>query len=181
MGSERREGQTRVSAPFATALVVVLVILLLCGLAWIERAPILTSIAKLWVISDSPQPADAAVVLGGGTDTRPYAAAQLYQRGLVKLILVSNAPPHDLTSDLSDQLAQAADDDLKVLFSLGIPKEAIASLGTGISNTYDEARAAADWARRTRAQRVIVPTEIFPSRRVRWIFNRELRGHQSHR
>ncbi len=132
--------------------------------------------AKLWVISDALQPADAAVVLGGGTDTRPYAAAQLYQRGLVKLILVSNAPPHDLTSDLSDQLAQAADDDLKVLFSLGIPTDAIASLGTGLSNTYDEARAAADWARRTKAQRVIVPTEIFPSRRVHWIFNRELRG-----
>ena len=98
MGLEQRKGRMRLSAPFATAVVIVLVILPLCWLAWSERAPILTSIATSWVISDSLQPADAAVVLGGGTDTRPSAAAELYRRGLVKLILVSNAPACDFAA-----------------------------------------------------------------------------------
>jgi hypothetical protein len=37
-----------------------------------------------------------------------------------------------------------------------------------------EARAVVDWARRTGAKAVIVPTEQFSSRRISWIFKREL-------
>jgi hypothetical protein len=33
-----------------------------------------------WVVSDSIAPADAIVVLGGGLETRPFAAADLYTK-----------------------------------------------------------------------------------------------------
>jgi hypothetical protein len=51
---------------------------------------------------------------------------------------------------------------------------AIVSYGQDVSNTYEEARAVVEWARRTGARSVIVPTEQFSSRRVNWIFKREL-------
>jgi hypothetical protein len=40
-------------------------------------------------------------------------------------------------------------------------------------NTEDEARALKDWAEQNAASVLIVPSEIFAARRVRWIFNRE--------
>ena len=61
----------------------------LAGLAWAARAPLLRGAADLWIVSDPLTPADVAVVLGGGLDVRPFAAAELYHKGLVKKVLVS--------------------------------------------------------------------------------------------
>ena len=56
---------------------------------WLERAMLLRGAADLWVVSDEITPADAVVVLGGGIEVRPVVAADLYARGLVHKILVS--------------------------------------------------------------------------------------------
>src|ERR1700722_14247463 len=56
---------------------------------WIERETVLRDVAKLWIVSDPITPADAAVVLGGGIDVRPFVTAELYAKGLVKKVLVS--------------------------------------------------------------------------------------------
>ena len=40
----------------------------------------------------------------------------------------------------------------------------------------DEAAALRNWAERHGASRIIIPTEIFSARRVRWIFNKEFAG-----
>ncbi len=40
----------------------------------------------------------------------------------------------------------------------------------------DEAAALRNWADRHGASRIIIPTEIFSARRVRWIFNKEFAG-----
>ncbi len=69
-------------------LVVPLLIALGVG-AWIERVPLLRGAANLWVVSDPITPADAVVVLGGGVDVRPFAAADLYEKGVINRILVS--------------------------------------------------------------------------------------------
>src|SRR5947209_5106418 len=54
----------------------------LAGVAWVGRAPLLQGAADLWIVSDPLTPADVAVVLGGGVDVRPFAAAELYHKGL---------------------------------------------------------------------------------------------------
>jgi uncharacterized SAM-binding protein YcdF (DUF218 family) len=118
-----------------------------------------------WVTSDQLGPADAAAVLGGGIETRPAAAAQLFKAGLVKQIVVSNGD----TSGTHER-----DPDRAELIRLGVPAAAITEFGQHPTNTYDEARALALWAERHGGRRVIVPTEIFPSRRVQWIMRREL-------
>jgi uncharacterized SAM-binding protein YcdF (DUF218 family) len=64
--------------------------------------------------------------------------------------------------------------DREQLIRLGIPAAAITEFAQDPASTYDEARALALWARQNRAQRIIVPTEVFPSRRIQWIMRREL-------
>ena len=41
-------------------------------------------------------------------------------------------------------------------------------------STYGEARGILQWASANAINSVIIPTDIFPSRRVRWVFNHEL-------
>jgi uncharacterized SAM-binding protein YcdF (DUF218 family) len=134
--------------------------LLLLGFAWLMRHSILRKVASLWIISDRIAQADAIVVLGGRSDLRPGAAAELYKCGLAPQILVPDGQEVNRT----------------MLLRGGIPSGAIVSYGSGVSSTYDEAHAVNDWATQSKAKRIIVITEIFGSRRVRWIFNRALRG-----
>jgi uncharacterized SAM-binding protein YcdF (DUF218 family) len=56
---------------------------------WLVREPVLVGAADLWIVSDSITRADAIVVLGGGVETRPYAAAELWRRGFADKILIS--------------------------------------------------------------------------------------------
>jgi uncharacterized SAM-binding protein YcdF (DUF218 family) len=123
--------------------------------AWHWSASILRSAADGWAVSDTLAPADAVAVLGGGS-ARPYAAAELYRRGVARRVLID-------------------DDNIRALMlSLNVPSRDIEMFGSGLHNTYGEACALAEWVGRNGAQRVIIPTEFFPSRRVKWVFARKL-------
>src|ERR1700678_3190476 len=75
--------------------IVLLVASCFCVGAWIERDFLLRGMAQLWIVSDAVTGADAAIVLGGGLDVRPFAAADLYRRGLVKKVLISQFADDD--------------------------------------------------------------------------------------
>jgi uncharacterized SAM-binding protein YcdF (DUF218 family) len=144
-----------------------------CGSVWYSRAKLLQDAAELWIVSDPVGPADAAVILGGGTDTRPFAVAEYYKNGLTKKILLSNVRPGkaEMLFDSSHTTWNR-----NVLLKLGVPETAIEIFGSELSNTYQEAAALREWAVRTHARSVIVPTEAFSSRRVRWVVEHELAG-----
>lgn len=118
---------------------------------------LLASAAQSWAVSDEMRPASAAVVLDGG-DVRPYSAARLYKSGFVRTVLVDS------------------DDNRKLLVALGVPPSAIQTFGRGLKSTYEEACALAHWTSKNNAQRMIIPTELFFSRRVKWIFTHNLNG-----
>ena len=59
---------------------------------WLLREPALRGAANLWIVSDPISRADAIVVLGGGLETRPFIAAQMWRRGLADKILISQSP-----------------------------------------------------------------------------------------
>ena len=63
-----------------------------------------------------------------------------------------------------------------LLLKLGVPEAAIEMFGKENKNTWDEATALRNWAKERGVSRIIIPTEIFAARRVRWIFNREFAG-----
>ena len=141
------------------------------GFTWQMREAILTHVAAWWVVSDELTHADAIAVLGGSIDVRPFAAADLYKRGLASTILVAN-----VQMSRAEELGIPSHTELnrEVLLKLGIPAMAIVGFGDNVSSTQDEAEAIREWALVSKAKRIIVPTEIFAARRVQWIFDREL-------
>jgi uncharacterized SAM-binding protein YcdF (DUF218 family) len=139
---------------------------------WVAHAPLFRAAAHAWVVSDPLEPADAIVVLGGGLDVRPFAAADLYKKGLARQILIANVGVSQV--ERLGLLPRHSDLIREALLKLGVPPEAIGTFGDGVRNTYEEACALREWAKATAATRIILPTEHFSSRRVRWIFGREL-------
>ena len=122
--------------------------------AWAGREWLLRSVADQWIVSDSLGPADAVAVFGGGVADRPFAAAQYYRQGWVTKILVDEPG------------------DKAVLLKLGTPESAIETFGHALRNTHQEAVALRAWAERNNLHSIIVPTEIFSTRRVRWMLHR---------
>src|SRR5262245_52420207 len=87
---------TNISPPISSALALrrrwlvgILLFFILMAGVWLERAPLLRRVADLWIISDPVTPADVVAVLGGGLNVRPFVAAELYKKGLVAKVLVS--------------------------------------------------------------------------------------------
>jgi len=136
---------------------------------WVSRGVLFRVVADFWIVSDAVSPAEAVAVLGGRLKTRAFAAADYYQKGLVRKILVSNER-HAQSETLEDTSTRS------VLIELGVTDTAIEFYGAELSSTYEEAVALREWALRTHAHRLIVPTEAFSSRRVRWVLERELAG-----
>jgi uncharacterized SAM-binding protein YcdF (DUF218 family) len=155
-----------------TAAIFMAAVVSTLSVSWFARAQILRGAAQAWIVSDSIAPADAIAVLGGGLQTRPFAAAELYKKGMAPLILVSDAKPSP--AEQIGILSSHVEGNRGVLLKLGVPAQAISGFGAELSSTYDEARALAEWAAHRGAKRVIVPTELFASRRVRWILDKEL-------
>jgi uncharacterized SAM-binding protein YcdF (DUF218 family) len=152
------------------ALVVAGLMVVAAVAAWIVREPLLRAAADLWIVSDQLAPADAVAVLGGGIEDRPFAAASYYHQGLVKKILISN-----IGSSPAEQLGvleSHVENNRRVLLKLGVPASAITTFGEGVTSTYEESLALGEWTSRTHAHSVIVPTEIFSSRRVQWVLHR---------
>src|SRR4029077_5573165 len=134
----------------------------------INAPTILNVVGHVWAVSDPLQQADAAVVLGGGCESRPAAAAQLYNNGVVRQVLLSTAGPNFTGS------ADPNNSNCEALTKLGTHAAPLMEFGNRPSNTYEEAHAVALWAEQNHPRRVIVPTEIFSSRRVRWSMRNEL-------
>jgi len=149
----------------------ILALLLALGIiSWYARATLLRGAADLWIVSDSPGPADAVAVFGGGIEDRPFAAAEYYHSGLVKKVLVSNV--REGRTELLGVLLPHTEANRHVLLKLGVPEEAIQTFGADLANTHEEALALRNWAVRTGAHSIIVPTETFAARRVSWMLRR---------
>src|SRR5262249_28006398 len=150
----------------------------LAGLAWVARAPLLQGAADLWIVSDPLTPADVAVVLGGGLDVRPFAAAELYHKGLVKKVLVSQVT--DGRAVAIGAQPGHTQVNRQVLSKLGVPAEAIETFGSSNKNTKEEALALLEWTQRHALRAVIIPVGSFEARRVRWTFRHEFAGQPVH-
>jgi hypothetical protein len=134
--------------------------------------------ADLWIVSDRITRADAVAIFGGGAEVRPFVAADLYRRGLVSKILIS----HVLEGPTVKIFAAPSHAELNrtILLKLGVPESAIGIFGKASQNTRDEALALRDWAEQNAVSVLIVPTEGFSARRVRWILYRTFIGKNIH-
>jgi uncharacterized SAM-binding protein YcdF (DUF218 family) len=147
---------------------------LLSAFCFAFRSPILRAAANLWVIDDPIQKADAIVLLGGGLETRPSAAARLYRDGYAPRILITQ--PKASPTDGMGLTTREQDIARQVLMKEGVPESAITGIGQNVQSTYDESRATRAWLNTNHATRLIIPTDIFHTRRVRWMFHKQLKG-----
>ena len=141
---------------------------------WFDREALLRSAANAWIVSDGLGPADAVAVFGGGIEDRPFAAAQYYRQGLVRKIVISNVGPGP--AERLGVLDSSVTANRSVLLKLGVPEADIEIFGANLKSTRQEAVALHDWARAQNVHSIIVPTESFGTRRLRWILNHEFNG-----
>jgi uncharacterized SAM-binding protein YcdF (DUF218 family) len=167
------EGESSVKRPrrfLVRALRWLLVVGVLAVLAWVFRVALLTQFAEAWIVDEKVQRADAIVVLGGGVSSRPGEAARLYHEGYASrlLVMVSGTKP-------PGEEALPVAPDKEALLGNGVPENAVVTLSERVTSTYDEAKAVYAWAATSGVKRVIIPSDMFHTRRMHWIFQKTLR------
>jgi uncharacterized SAM-binding protein YcdF (DUF218 family) len=154
-----------------------LTLVLLSGLAavgFIFRAPLLRTAANAWIVDQPLTKADVIVVLGGGPDTRPFAAARLFRDGYApKVLLMNPRPSAAVQLGLYPSEVEIGREEL---LKNGIPTNAILVAPGIVTNSFDESIVLRNWGMSNHIQRAIIPTDIFHTRRVRWLYGKELRG-----
>jgi uncharacterized SAM-binding protein YcdF (DUF218 family) len=127
--------------------------------------------SKLWIVSDNINPADVIIVLGGGLALRPLAAAALYQQGIAPRVAVAKA-----IADGGQHASLNTDE----LLLRGVPRHAIDEFDYHLLSTYGEALGVRTWAKQKPIKKILIPIEIFSTRRVRWIFHQLLEPKKIH-
>lgn len=131
-----------------------------------------------WIIADPPQKSDAIVTLGGGVPFRPVAAADLYNEGFAKRILISASPRrHPVESQRLESLdfvSPNAATAYQIMRKAGVPSSAIEILSNPSTSTYEEILQLQAWAKENGAVRILAPTNRFHSRRLAWTSARHL-------
>ncbi|MBI3852532.1 MAG: YdcF family protein [Verrucomicrobia bacterium] len=124
-------------------------------------------------MNDKLEKADAIVVLGGGLQQRPFEAARLYHLGFAPRVLIVKVRrnPTDTVGITKGETESMTE----VVLRQGVPANAISVIGESVSNTSDESLAVARWAKSSSAKSVIIPTDLFHSRRAKWIFTKRLK------
>jgi uncharacterized SAM-binding protein YcdF (DUF218 family) len=155
-------------------LVALAVLFALLVAVYFCRAPLLRAAARAWIVNETLAKADVIVVLGGGIDTRPFEAARLFHSGLAPKILLMNPRPSPAAQ--LGLVPTEADLSRSILLQQEVPAEDIYVSADIVTNSYDESIAVRNWAKINGATRVIIPTDVFHTRRVRWLYRKELRG-----
>lgn len=135
------------------------------------RREILTGFAGTFRRHD-PAESDFLVLLLGGLDHRPAAAAALHRAGLAPRVLLCEFP--DRPSD--HESVGFTERHRLELVRHGVPAESIAVLPGGVAGTRDEASRVREYCEglSPRPKRVTVVTTAFHSGRAGWIFERTL-------
>jgi len=58
----------------------------------------------------------------------------------------------------------------------GVAESDIGLTEDAVSNTYEESIAVRNWASTNRVKTIFIATDIFHSRRVRWVFRKQFKG-----
>lgn len=133
-----------------------------------------------WLL-DVSQPVsrvDAVLALGGGAEQRPFAAAEIYKKGLAKVLLVPRT--RDKTAQAEGIGENESDRYRRIWKSLGVPDSDIEALPGSADSTRDEAGLLKVWLQNHPEATVGVLTHTCHTRRARMLFTRIL-GEDSNR
>lgn len=136
------------------------------------RAALLRGAAHLWIVSDVVQPADLIVALPQVSGKPLPEAARLHREGVAPRILMLKAPlrPTDqlgLTTPFDEQ-------NRRLMRELGVPETDFQIVGDPAQTAHAAAQSLAEWAKGRNLRTVLVVTELFQTRRVKWAVERAL-------
>ncbi|GAB4450774.1 MAG: hypothetical protein Kow00120_21120 [Anaerolineae bacterium] len=141
---------------FLVALGVTALLLFLARESW------LAALGNFLIYREAPQPADAIVVLGGGDGARAALGAALYHEGYAPVVVTSEGSEESY-------VVYQEDTPRARLQRAGVPAAAIHVLHRPLT-TYEEAQLALPALTELGAQRILLVTDTFHSRRARDIF-----------
>jgi uncharacterized SAM-binding protein YcdF (DUF218 family) len=131
-------------------------------------------VARFLDVSEPARPVDYVLVLGGGSDSRPFVGAALFKAGLARKVLV---PRVRAAPEVRDGLLPPEEEVVRrVLRARGVPPGAILLLPGECASTADEARALKAFLEGHSDASVAVVTHGFHTRRARALFRRTLGG-----
>ena len=145
-----------------------LVLLLLGVTAYAFRRPLLTGFANALTVDDDLARAEFIYLLGGDAHIRPVHAARLFRQELAPRVVITGAGEQPDSSHPVVQLLRME----------GVPVSAVTTLPLpiGDTSTQDEGRALRQYLEENPAERIIVVTSPYHTRRARWTLRRELKG-----
>lgn len=158
-------------------------LVLLCFLAavvfigWLLRDTLLQSIGEFLIVRDFPAAADAIVVLSGESPERAMGAFDLYKEKLAPRILLTQEILPPVRMELNRRglsYPSAAELDVQLLKSLGVPEKDITLLEPRCDSTYSESLAVQSFWKNNPPQKILLVTSRFHSRRARATFRRTL-------
>jgi uncharacterized SAM-binding protein YcdF (DUF218 family) len=162
--------------PLLAALLVVLALLAMVAVA---HRPLLRAAGHALVVDDPGRPADAIVVVAGGTPGREERAAALFQAGGAPQVLVSRQFVPQRVRTLLELGIRPLDfqgESVAALEKFGVPRSAIVTLDEPVEITETELRRVVAVAKARGWRRVTLVTTAFHARRVRLIWTREAAG-----
>lgn len=150
------------------------VLVLLGLLSLLFHRPLLHAAARAWIVNDSVlEPVDAVLIPGGGLATRPFGAAELFHQGLAGQVVAFHVElSPDQTMGVTAPQHEAT---LEILDELGIPPHHITVIGESVTSTWDEVLATRAWCEENDIRSLAIVTEIFPSRRGAWAYQKGLK------
>jgi len=149
-----------------------LVVVLLCLMAVRSRDMFLPALSHWLNVGEFPDCAEHVLILPGDETLRPLVGAALVNAGVARDVLI---PETRVSADVKDGVSLPTTEVIRsVLMHRGIPEEKIVSLGGASRTTFDDARALQVYLEGKPADRVIVITNAFHTRRSRYIFRRVL-------
>lgn len=147
-------------------------LVILASAGFFAREWLLPALARFWIVDEQPETSDAILVLGGNVSVRGAAAARLFHSGSAPRILITSPE----LSEAQKLGLVPADGDVtrSFLIKSGVPTDAIELIGSTVTSTRDEALALKQWCTDHHATRILIPTDLFHSRRVNWFMERTL-------
>lgn len=136
------------------------------------RGWLLPAAAQWLNVAGEPVPTDYVLVLPGGVETRPFAAAALVKAGFARQVLV---PKTEASPDQLDGIERPEHDVTRQVLELrGVLPSDIIVLNGGSSSTFSDAEALSRFLAKAPARSVSVVTNHYHTRRARWVLSRVL-------
>lgn len=147
--------------------------LALAALGYVLAGPLVRGIGRHLVLTDTPEPADAIVVLNTGIDLFPRLteAAGLFRRGYAPRIVLDGNRKSETLRRLEAMGFQECcpwyEESLRILALLGVPREAVLTIDAEDAyDTVSEAEAVGPELLRRGLQKILLTTSRYHSHRA---------------